>query len=260
MMHPAKMVFGMAAAVALAATGAFVALSAPAAHAQDACGITAADIMQIKAIQGDPSLSASEEVSQELALRKQLVGQTITCAKGEVGQLQTALAAATTTDPVGMTIQSHLAGNLNGANHYYDLELQKLNTAGIAGTEAIAQEVLSWRASTFVPLSENVNNFILWAGNQGLFTTAQARMDQTQRAVSFLESATPNADLQSAFDTALASLNDAETANEQARTALAQNLSPDQSLSLIKKSLNALAATYQGFFNVSTIIKGILPQ
>ncbi len=259
MNHFPRTVIGMA-AFALAAAGFVAVFGTASAHAQESCGITAADIMQIKVIQSDPSLSPSQEVAQELSLRKQLVGQTIVCAKGEVRQLQAALAAASTTDPVGETVQSHLAGDLDGAGHYYDLELAKLDTAGIAGTQAIAQEVLAWRAGTFVPLSENVNNFILWAGNQGLFTTARTRMDQTQSAVSFLESATPNADLQTAFNGSLAAFDDAETANVAARTALAQNLAPGQSLALIKQSLNALAATYQDFFTVSTLIKGILPQ
>ena len=248
------------AVLALAAAAAVAVSGVAPAHAQENCGITAADIMQIKVIQSDPSLSSSQEIAQELALRKQLVGETIACAQGEVQQLQASLAAATTTDPVGMAVQSHLAGDLDGASHYYDLELTKLDTSGIAGTEAVAQEVLAWRAGTFVPLSENVNNFILWAGDQDLFTTAQARMDQTQRAVAFLESATPNADLQNAFNGALAAFNAAATANIAARTALAQNLTPDQSLSLIKGSLNSLAAAYQDFFTVSTLIKGILPQ
>ncbi len=259
--HFRRHVIGMAAFALLAAgVGALFGGVIPSrAHAQENCGITAADIMQIKVIQSDPSLSSSEELTQELALRKQLVGETIVCAQGEVQQLQASLAAATTTDPVGMIVQSHLAGDLAGADRYYNLELAKLDTSGIAGTEAVAQEVLAWRAGTFVPLSENVNNFILWAGSQDLFTTARARMDQTQRAVSFLESASPNVDLQNAFNGALAAFNDAASANTAARTALAQDASPDRSLALIKQSLNSLAATYQDFFTISTLIKGILP-
>ena len=135
-----------------------------------------------------------------------------------------------------------------------------MNGAGIAGTEAVAQEVLSWRAGTFLPLSENVNNFILWAQNQDLFNTAQTRMTQTQRAVSFLESASPNADLQTAFDAARSSFNDAESENAAAKAAFAQGLSPDQGLALIKQSLDSLSATYQNFFTVSTAISKILPQ
>jgi hypothetical protein len=248
--------FGVVLALAAIVAG----FRVPTARAADDCGITAADIAQITAIQNNPSLTASEELSQELALRRQLVGGTITCAQQEVQGLNAELQSASTTDATGASIQSQLTGSLGGATDFYNIELQKLNGAGIAGTEAVAQEVLAWRSGTYVPLSENVDNFILWSQNQNLFDTASVRMDETQRAVSFLESATPDADLQSAFDAAQSSFNDAQSENIAARTAVAEQLSPDQSLALIKQSLNSLSNTYQDFFTISTLIKGILPQ
>jgi len=229
------------------------------AHAES-CAVTKDQIAQLAAIEGDPTLTTAQELTQELALRRKLVGRTITCAEAEVIELQTALVSASTTDATGQAVQSQLLGNLNDAANFYDIELQKLNDAGIAGTQAIARDVLSWRKDSLVPLSENVNNFILWSSNQDLFTIARARMDQTQRAVSFLENANANADLQKAFDDANASFTDAENENAAARNALAQRLSPDQSLAFIKQSLSSLSATYQAFFDVSTAIKNIFPQ
>jgi hypothetical protein len=233
-------------------------LRVPSAHAAD-CGITTSDIDQIAAIQNDPTLSYSDEIKQELAVRKQLVGEAISCAQQEVATFRTNL-ASTSVESDAQPLQAQLLGRLDEASGFYGLELTKLNSVGIAGSEAIAQEVLAWRAGTFLPLSENVNNFILWAQNQNLFDTAQARMTQTQRAVSFLEGASPNAALQAAFDGAQSSFNDAKSQNAAAKAALAQGLSPDQSLALIKQSLDSLSGAYQGFFNVSTIISGILPQ
>ncbi len=233
-------------------------LHAPIAHAAD-CGVTTSDIAKIKAIQNDPTLSYSEEIKQELAVRKTLVGATITCAAQEVLTFQASL-ASTSVESAAQPLKSQLLGNLSGASNFYNLELAKLNVVGIAGSEAIAQEVLAWREGTFMPLSENVNNFILWAQNQNLFNTAETRMVSTQRAVSFLESASPNAALQTAFDGAQSSLGPAASENSAAKTALDQNLSPDQSLSLIKQSLDSLSAAYQDFFTVSTLISKILPQ
>lgn len=231
---------------------------APVAHAAT-CGITSEDVAQIAAIQNDPTLSYADEINQELALRKQLVGKTIVCAQQEAQTFQATL-ASTTVGSSAEPLQGQLLSDLNGATNFYALELTKLNDVGISGSEAIAQEVLAWRAGTFLPLSENVNNFILWAQNQNLFDTAQERMTQTARAVSFLESASPNASLQTAFDGVQSSFNDAESMNAAAKTALAQGISPNQSLSLIKQSLDSLSTTYQGFFNVSKIISSILPQ
>jgi hypothetical protein len=235
-----------------------VSVGTSAAHAAE-CGVTAGDIAQITAVQNDPTLTNAQEINAELALRKQLVGKTITCAQQEVQTFRTSL-ASTTVGSDAQPLQSQLLSDLDSASNFYDLELAKLNGVGIAGSEAVAQEVLAQRAGTFLPLSENVNNFILWAQNQNLFDTAQTRMTQTQRAVSFLESATPNAGLQTALDNAQSSFNDAESQNAAAKAALAQGLSPSQSLSLIKQSLDSLSATYQSFFNVSTMISTILPQ
>jgi hypothetical protein len=245
----------------LCATGAIVAgglVGVPAAHAAD-CDITTADVAQIAAIQNDPTLSSSDETKQELALRQQLVGETIACAQQEVQTFRSNL-AGTSVESDAQPLQSQLLGDLDEATGFYNSELLELNVVGIAGTKSIAQEVLAWRASTFIPLSENVNNFILWSEDQNLFDTARTRMNETQSAVSFLESASLNNDLQAAFSSVQSSFNDAQNENAAAETALAGSLSPDQSLALIKQSLGSLAATYQGFSTVSTLIKNILSQ
>jgi hypothetical protein len=236
-----------------------VPVAAAAVATADECGVTQTDVAQIATIQNDPTLDYTDEIKEELTLRKLLVGETIDCAQQEVQVLQTSL-ASTSAPSSAQSLQAQLAGDLNEATGFYNNELAQLNLVGIAGTKEIAQEVLTWRAGTFLPLSENVNNFILWAQNQDLFSTAQIRMTQTQRAVSFIEGATPNPALQSALAAAQSSFNDAQTENAAAETALTEDLSPDQTLGLIKKSLSSLSDTYDGFSNVSTIVSGILPQ
>jgi len=233
-------------------------LGTPSAHAAE-CGITPGNVAQIAAIQNDPSLSSSDEIKRELALRKILVGETIVCAEQEVQTFQANLATTTVPNDV-QSLKSQLLGNLDEASSFYNSEMAQLNVVGIAGTKVIAEQVLTWRQSSFLPLGENVNNFILWAQNQNLFSTAQTRMGQTQSAVLFLESASPNPALQTAFNNAQSSFSDAESENAAAKTALIQNLSPDQSLALIKQSLGSLSDTYQGFSTVGTLISKILPQ
>ena len=265
-MHYSKTIAASVFFTLFAAGAVFVSgfLGMPVAHADaatptitaDECGITQADIAQIAVVQNDPTLAYADEIKQELALRKLLVGKTIDCAQQEVQALQTSL-ASTSAPSSAQQLQSQLAGDLNEATGFYNNELATLDVVGIAGTKQIAQEVLTWRAGTFLPLSENVNNFILWAQNQNLFSTAQTRMTQTQNAVSFIERATPNPALQTALNSAQSSFNDAQTENAAVEAALTQNLSPDQTLGLIKQSLSSLSDTYKGFSSVSTII---LPQ
>jgi hypothetical protein len=226
----------------------------------DNCGLTNADVAKIAVIQNNATLSWSQEVTQELTVRKQLITKTVVCAQADVKALQKALAAAPANSDAAASIQSQLQSKLNDAANFYTIELGKLNGAGIAGSESIAREIFAWRAGTYAPLSGQVNNFIVWSGNQNLFSTAQTRMNQTQQAVSFFENASANSNLQNAFNAAYSSFQNAKDDNIAAQTALAQSLPPDQSLALIKQSLDALSDTYQKFFAVSDIIKTLLPQ
>jgi hypothetical protein len=252
---------GIHAMVAKAQTDVASAATLPAADPASAsgCTISATDLAQLSAIQNDPTLSSSEEIKAELALRQKLVGETITCAQQDVQTLQAVL-ASTTVDSNSQALQSELSGQLDNVTTFYNLELTKLNGSGISGTQAIAKEVLEERTGAFAPLADQVNNFILWTQNQALFDTAQTRMDQTSRAVAFLESATPNAALQTAFNAALASFTTAQSQNAQAKAALLEGLPASQSLMLIKQSLDSLSTTYQNFSTIGTLIKNILPQ
>ena len=228
------------------------------ARADDACALTSADFAKITAVQNNPSLSSNEEMAQELALRKQLATRVLTCAQAEVATLQKTLSGATTTADT-KNIQSHLLSDLNDAVNFYNIEAVKLGGAGISGSKAVAHEIIAWRAGTYVPLEGKINNYLLWTQNQSLFDTAQSRMDQTQRAVAFMESASNNSDLQAAFDDAYASFQNAKQENDSAKKAIMESLPPDQSLALIKQSLNSLSDTYQKFFAVSSVIKKLLP-
>jgi hypothetical protein len=224
----------------------------------DVCAPNAADLNKITTIKNDPALGYSEEIRQELIVRKQLLSQTITCAKNQTIKMQAALNAVSVAGDVS-NLQSHLSSKLDDVVNFYNIELTKVDSAGISGTEAIAKEVLAYRSGTYNPLEGQVTNFVIWSENQNLFNTAQSRMDQTSRAVTFLENATPSADLENAFVSARASFTDATTENQAAKDALLQSSPASQSLLLIQQSLSSLSDTYQQFFTVSKIIKKLLP-
>ena len=229
------------------------------AASMDACTPSADDLQQISAIQNDSTLSASQELRNELTARKKLLSTIIVCAQNEATSLETTLSGVAMTGGVS-GLQSQLVSKLNEAVDFYNIELSKVSDAGVAGTEAVARETLAYRTGSYEPLAGEVGNFILWSQNQNLFATAKARMDETSRAVTFLLSATPNSGLQSSFAAAQASWQQATTENQAAENALMQSLPANQSLLLIQQSLTSLAATYQQFFAVSNSIKTLLPQ
>jgi hypothetical protein len=223
------------------------------------CSDVASGIDQIKAIQNDPTLGYNDEVKAELAVRKQLLSQTIRCANGEVDALKDALQAATVSGD-SKDFEGQLISKLNDASDFYTIEQSKVDGTGITGSRAIARELIAWRQGSFDPLSGAVNNFILWTENQDLFSTAASRMGDTVHAVNFLQKASRNDSLADALSAAQSSFSAAQDKNTEAYKSLAQFAPNDQSLDLIKQSLGLLSDTYGHFSDVGDIIKKLLPQ
>ncbi len=224
----------------------------------NACGITQDDLAAIKAIQNNISLSYGDELQQELAARKNLLSKTISCAEVDAKGMKADLDNETV-DPNLESLKNQWSDRLSSAISYYDLQLQRVNEAGISGTESIAKETLAWRANNYAPLAENVLNFIMWSENQTLFATAKNRLVQVNNLIiSPLFSETP--DVQNDYEEAAVSLKAAEDQNVSAKNAFAQSLSPNETLLFIKQSLDSLSSTYQHFFDISNLIQSLLPH
>lgn len=223
-----------------------------------ACGITASDLIAIRSIQENSSVNPFNELQWELATRRSLLSKTILCAETDAQQTKTNL-DNTAVDPSLENLKNQWSDRLSDAISYYNIELQRVNEAGIGGTELIAQEVLAWREGNYASLAENVRNFIAWSENQALFTTAEGRLIQINNLASsplFSE----NPDIQNDYEEAAVSLKAAEDQNVSAKNAFAQSLSPDQTLLFIKQSLGSLSSTYQYFFDISGLIQSLLPH
>lgn len=233
-----------------------ITVGSPVAHAAGDCTISADDLSIIQTIQSDPNLNYLDEINQELAARKQLLSRTITCAENDAQSLKSEVNEVSVT-AADKNLQNQLSGKIDDAINYYSIERVKLDGSGIKESEQIAGEVLSWRANTYAELASNVDNFVLWSQNQNLFQTASDRMAHIAPMISFLSHADNN-DLVSAFAAAQTSFNAAENENTSVRNALAESLSPDQTLTIIKQSLQSLSDTYQNFFNISDIIQKLL--
>jgi hypothetical protein len=173
--------------------------------------------------------------------------------------LQAKLDASSSTAAGAAAVQLLLAGKIDDAINFYDIESAKLDGAGIRATEAIAKEILTWRAANYFPLESQVNNFILWSGDQTLFQTAETRFTKTQQIVNFIEAAAPNTDFQTKWIAIRSSFADAESENAAAENAISQLLPPDQSFALMEQSLQSLADTYQKFSDLNGLIQKLLP-
>ncbi len=134
-----------------------------------------------------------------------------------------------------------------------------MGSAGIAGTQGIAKEVLAWRASNEEPLTENVANFKLWTTTQPLVAAAADRLNGIANLVAFFEQAGQNNELQGDLSAAQSLMQAAKNNNAAAENALARSLPPDQVRALIQQSLQALSDTYQKFFDIANVVQGLLP-
>jgi hypothetical protein len=261
-----KKIFAITTALAtLLSPGALTAITA--AHAQTTSTASIVSVASAATAGSDCSLSSSDftqlktaqTLSDELAVRKMLLGKTIACAVSDAQSLQTTLNAVSMPDSESASIQSQLSGKLDDAITFYNLESAKLGGAGISATEIIAQEITAWRAANYDPLTGQINDLILWSQNQDLFQTAATRLSQTTQIVNFIEAAAANNALQSQLNDTHSSLENAESENAAAEAALAQFQSPDQSLAIIQQSLQSLADTYQKFSDLNTSIQTLLP-
>ncbi|MDE2019202.1 MAG: hypothetical protein KGJ13_02525 [Patescibacteria group bacterium] len=222
------------------------------------CNLQSAAFNRIQAIQNDPTLGYAEELKAELAARRQLLTITINCALEDAQTLQSNLNNLQV-DPGFLNLQTQLSENLDTSINFYNIQLSKVPTAGIAATQTIAKDVLAWRESNYAPLAATVSNFVLWIKNQPLFTAADNRLGEIKnlaQSVPFSD----NTDLQTELQGAKSSLRAAEDANTLAKNSLAHPTYPDPSLGYIQQSLSSLSDTYQHFFNIASLVQTLLPH
>ena len=227
--------------------------------AQTNCSLSAADFAALSAVLNNPDLTPEQEFQQELALRRSLLAKTIACAVLDAHTLQVSLSALQAPDSTSASVGTQLSNKIDDTINFYNLEAAKAATAGISGTKAIAREIQAWRTANYLPLVGQTNNLLLWSENQGLFKTAQNRLNQTGQVVNFIESAAANNDLLAAYNAAQTAFGQAIADNDAAEASLAGLQSPDQSLTRIQQSLQSLANTYQRFGALNKLIQQLLP-
>jgi len=242
----------------LLAGGYFLAALPAHAATADPCALQVSDFNKIQQVKNDATLSYADELKAELTLRRELLTNTILCAKADAQTLKDNLSGLTI-DPAFQNLQLQMAENLDTTINFYGLQLDKVPTAGINATQAIAKDVLAWRESNYAPLAESVSDFILWSQNQSLFSAADNRLQQIDalaKSVPFSD----NTELQNDLQAASASLKNAEDANDAAKNSLVHLTYPDPTLNYIQTSLSALSDTYQHFFDIASLVQTLLPH
>ncbi len=211
---------------------------------------------QLTALQdllANPKNDALEAIRAELALRKSILGNILDCSIGEIQGIKATLHVLSSGNPDITDLINRFSNKLDEAAAYYTSQKSAVGDLGIWGSKDMARTIAERRDSYLNPLTQGVAQFAIWAKNQDLFRVAENRLGQIQTTVKILK-LIDNQEMSGRVEKAKDSFANAKAFNEEARQTLLRMDISDNSLTLIKNSLEALAETYANFFEVSKAV------
>ena len=132
-----------------------------AADSAPSCNLSQDKFDAIKNIENDTSLAYLQKIKDELAIRKQLLTETVDCAISEAEYAKAGVDGISSKDLDVLKLRSQYSGQLNDAVDYYKLQESKISDLGLQGSKDFAANLAGWRASNYEPLAERANNLIL---------------------------------------------------------------------------------------------------
>ncbi len=200
-----------------------------------------------------------EGVRKELSARKELLAGILSCATQEATALEESLRALPPQDAAMEDMKQKLLGKLDEVLQFYEHQNADIVHLGISGTQEVARNLKTWRASNVDPIAEGAAGVALWIKQQTLLQATAHRLAQIETTVQRLK-LNEHEDIAAALASARVHLKSAEEANRAAKDVLVEGVAFDRALTLLKNALDNLAATYQNFFEVSEFVKKILPH
>ncbi len=234
-----------------------VAWAAPEKKADRAC-VFSGNLEALKTLRegGDGTIS---NVRDEVALRRTILAQLISCARAEASALLARISAPSDADSQIKDLKTQFINQVTQGISYYDVQSARVPELGLRGSQDLAHEIRDWRTNNYSPLSEAATNLFMWVANQELFHKAENRFSQVRQTV-YSYKVIDNEDVVRMFGDAEVAFHDAKEANQGARDALKKFPLVNDRLSPIKSSLEALAHLYQYFFGLSEIVQKLLPR
>ncbi len=208
---------------------------------------------KLHAIQSNGDQDYLEAIRAQLQVRKALLRSVIDCALEDLKHRKETLKTIRFDDP--RTLED-IARSLDASEEFYARKREAVGDLGIRGTQDLAQELASWRASNYVPLMAREDALLLWSQDQSLFSKAEARFDQVRPVVMSLKLIS-NDGIQATFKDAEKAFAEAKTKNEAAKAAI-QKGDPAAN-ALVRRSLEPLSGIYKMFLELSDEIKKIVP-
>ncbi len=239
----------------------FMAFASLATHTEAAgtspCTLDSDKFDKLQSIENNFALDYSARIKMGLALRKELLTDTVQCAIQNAKDLQSNLSSVSIDDESIARLQTSALSQIANAISYYELQRSQINDLGLQGSYDFAASLEAWRKGNYNPLVQESQNLILWSHNQALLATAQNRMNQVGHMVSFVQ-IVGNDDIQNIWTDAQNNFNNALSFNQQAGNSLRNINDQSQTLDLMKSFLASLFITYQKLFDLSGVLNKIV--
>jgi hypothetical protein len=214
------------------------------------------DIASLEALKDESAaqqINYLDTIKAELKIRKGILDKIIICSIKEAEDLKNELELMRGDSKNIIDLRNKFLTELDQAINYYESQKNGIADLGILGTKNMAKKLIDWRASSFDYLVERTNYFSTWEKNQIFINAAGDRLRQIRKSV--LSVSEDDVEVIKILDEAENNLQKAQESNKDAQDSFWGFESTDESLNAIKSTLEALASTYQNFFDLTNVVK-----
>lgn len=135
----------------------------------------------------DGTLTGLARDRSEIKARKAVIEQIIICANKEVSETETRLNELALTDSKDEGLRVQFLASLQVSDDQHSAYAGALATSmGLTDVKKLAEDILTWRKSEYLPLLSQINDFILVINNEQSTKIARARFEKISTTLSIL--------------------------------------------------------------------------
>lgn len=218
-----------------------------------------AQLKELTAIKNKTDLAQEQRLGAELELRKTIIGKVADCATKETNTFKETVSAVSSQGDLEIQeVILQFNEDLDDAILYYENQKAKLNGIELDNTKKLAREISGWRSSHYLPIIENISNFLIWNKNQELLKTTERRLAAVEKSVKD-SSREEKEEAEILLALAKTNLLYAQSSHQRARRIFIEPFAPKDAPFLIKGTLESLAQTYNIFLKINKIITAVSP-
>lgn len=199
----------------------------------------------------DSDLSGTVRDRAEFKARKEVLIQTVICAQEEISSAENRLTELKPETENDKNLAGQFAADLASATVKYGFYSDEIATStGLLEVKDLASGILKWRNDVYLPLLQQVNDFVLVINSERAVQTAEARFGKISTSLSILRLSQIYG-IKTALDSAAKQTNKASALNAEARS-IVDSYIRATSTATSTEPLEKGAATSTGQFNAAS--------